>query len=69
MDAIPIQWRKLVRQRGQYTRPELNSTVRLRIDYEDVDLSSVTSKYLYNVFKSAKQTPPSARKRFQGLFP
>ena len=37
--------------------------------WDDVDLSSVTSKSLYNAFKMAKQTPPSAQKRFQGQFP
>ena len=60
IDAITIQWRKLVKERDKYMSPELNSMVHLRIDNEDVDLSSVTSKSLYINFKSAKQTPPPA---------
>ena len=32
-------------------------------------MSSVTSKSLYNALKMAKQTPPSAQKRFQDQFP
>ena len=69
IDVIPNQWRKLVEERGQYKSPELNGMAHLRIEDEDVDLSSVTLKYLYIVFKNAKQTPPSARKRLQDVFP
>ena len=65
MDAVPVEWRKRVKQSAHYTRPESKNKVHLKIDDADVDLSSVMSKSLYNAFKMAKQTPPSAQKRFQ----
>ena len=68
-DEVPVEWRKRVKQSAHYTRPELRNKVHLKIDNADVDLSSVTSKSLYNAFKMAKQTPPSAQKRFQDQFP
>ena len=68
-DAVPVEWRKRVKQSAHYTRPELRNKVHLKIDNADVDLSSVTSKSLYNAFTMAKQTPPSAQKRFQDQFP
>ena len=69
MDAVPVEWRKRVKQSAHYTRPKLRAKVHLKIDNGDVDLSSVTSKSLYNAFKVAKQTPPSAQKRFRDQFP
>ena len=69
IDAVPVEWRKRVKQSAHYKLSELRSTVHLKIDNADVDLSSVTSKSLYNAFKMAKQTPPSAQKRFQRQFP
>ena len=63
-DAVPVEWRKRVKQTAHYTLPEFRNKVHLKIDNADVDLSSVTSKSLYNAFKMAKQTPPSAQKRF-----
>ena len=68
-DEVPVEWRKRVKQSAHYTRPELRNKVHLKIDNADVDMSSVTSKSLYNAFKMAKQTPPSAQKRFQDQFP
>ena len=68
IDAVPVEWRKRVKQSAHYKLSELRSTVHLKIDNADVDLSSVTSKSLYNAFKMAKQTPQSAQKRFQGQF-
>ena len=58
-----------MKQSTHYTRPELRNKVHLKIDDADVDLSSVKPKSLYNAFKMAKQTPPSAQKRFQDQFP
>ena len=69
IDAVLVEWRKRVKQSARYKLPELRNTVHLKIDNADVDLSSFTSKSLYNAFKMAKQTPPSAQKRFQGQFP
>ena len=66
---VPVEWRKRVKQSAHCTRPELRNKVHLKIDNADVDLSSVTSKSLYNAFKMAKQTPSSAQKRFQDQFP
>ena len=59
IDPVLVEWRKRVKQSAHYKLP----------DNADVDLSSVTSKSLYNAFKMAKQPPPSAQKRFQGQFP
>ena len=69
MDAVPVEWRKRVKQSAHYTRPELRNKVKIKIDDASFDLSLVTPKSLYNAFKIAKQTPPSAQKRFQDQFP
>ena len=69
IDTVPVERRKLVKQSAHYRHPELTNTVHLKIDNTDVDLSLVTSKSLYKAFKMAKQTPPSAQKRFQDQFP
>ena len=42
MDAVPVEWRKRVKQSAHYTRPELKNKVHLKIDNADVDLSLVT---------------------------
>ena len=67
--ALNIPNRKRVKQSAHYTRPFLRNTILLKIDNTDVDLYSVTSKSLYNALKMAKQTPPTAQKRFQDQFP
>ena len=61
MDAVPAKWRKRVKQSVHYTRSELRNRVHLKIDNSDVDLSSVTSRSLYDVFIMAKETPPTAK--------
>ena len=47
----------------------MRNKVKIKIDDASFDLSLVTPKSLYNAFKIAKQTPPSAQKRFQDQFP
>ena len=58
--ALNIPNRKRGKQSAHYTRPESRNRIHLKIDNTDVDLYSVTSKSLYNAFKMAKQTPPTA---------
>ena len=64
-DAVPVEGRKGAKQSTYHPRPELTNKVHLKVDNTTVDLSSVTSKSLYNAFKMAKQILPSAQKRFQ----
>ena len=47
----------------------MRNKVKIKIDNASFDLSLVMPKSLYNAFKIAKQTPPSAQKRFQDQFP
>ena len=47
----------------------MRNKVKIKIVDASFDLSLVTPKSLYNAFKIAKQTPPSAQKRFQDQFP
>ena len=67
--SATCKWRKRVKQSAHYTCPELRNKVKIKIDDASFDLSLVTPKSLYNAFKIAKQTPPSAQKRFQDQFP
>ena len=75
MDAtcIPTAWRLVIKQSQthQYFYPSLLED-RLYIELDEtelIDLSKVTSKLLYNKFKTKKQTPPSAQRKMKSKYP
>ena len=70
VDAIPREWRQIIRESTQHLLPShIGDTIYLKLESSEVALSKVSSKLLYNVFKSKKQVPPTAQKKFQEKFP
>ena len=69
IDAIPHEWKQIIRQSIQHLPPHIDDTIYLRMVNSEVALSSVSSKWLYNTFKSKKQVPPTAQKKFKEKFP
>ena len=69
VDAIPHEWRQIIRQSTQHLPPHIDDTIYLRLDNSEEALSKVSSKWLYNAFKRKKQVPPTAQKKFKEKFP
>ena len=69
VDAIPREWRQIIRQGIQHPPLHLGDTIYLKMENSEVALSKVSSKLLYNAFKSKKQVPPTAQKKFKEKFP
>ena len=70
VDAIPREWRQIIRENTQHSLPShIGDNVYLKLENSEVTLSKVSSKLLYNVFKSKKQIPPTAQMKFQEKFP
>ena len=72
VDAIPIAWRLIIKQ--SQTSQHLHSSFLgdkkyIELDETEIDLSKVTSKLLYNKFKTKKQTPPSAQSKMKNKYP
>ena len=72
VDAIPIAWRLIIKQ--SQTSQHLHSSflgdkIYIELDETEIDLSKVTSKLLYNKFKTKKQTPPSAQSKMKNKYP
>ena len=66
VDAIPIAWRLIINQsqtNQHFYSSILGDKVYIELDETEIDLSKVTSKLLYNKFKTKKQSPPSAQKK------
>ena len=53
---------------GRFSK-SLVDNVHTKLDETEIDLSKVTSKLLYNQFKTKKQTPPSAQKKMKNKYP
>ena len=47
----------------------LGDKIYIELDETEIELSKVTSKLLYNKFKTKKQTPPSAQNRTKNKYP
>ena len=73
VDALPCEWKRIIRQSAQHPPPPLPSHIRdafyLKMEDSGVALSKVSSKLLYVAFKSRKQVPLTAQKKFQEKFP
>ena len=68
VDAIPREWRQMIRQNTQHVPPYISDTIYLNLDNSEITLSKVSSKLLHKAFKSRKQIPPTAQKRFKEKF-
>ena len=69
VDAIRREWRQIIRQDTQHLPLHIGDTIYLKMENSEVALSKVSSKLLYNAFKSKKQVPPTAQKKFKEKFP
>ena len=70
VDAIPREWRQIIRQSAQHLPPlHIGDTIYLKLENSQVALLKVSSKLLYTAFKSRKQAPPTAQKKFLKKFP
>ena len=72
MDAIPIAWRLIIKQSQtsqHFYSSFLGDKIYIELDETEIDLSKVTSKLLYNKFKTKKQTPPSAQSKMTNKYP
>ena len=68
-NAIPSDWRAILKQNhGQHPTP-LNDFIELNIDDTYVNLLKLTSKLIYKRFKIKKQTPPSAQEKLTSKYP
>jgi len=52
---------------GRFSK-SLVDNVSTKLDETEIDLSKVTSKLLYNQFKTKKQTPPSAQEKMKNKY-
>ena len=55
INAIPNEWRLIIKQRQQHVYSPSNETIQINIDGVNVDLLKVTSKMIYNEFKRKKK--------------
>ena len=69
VDAIPRDWRRIIRQSAQHLPSHTDDIIYLKLENSDVMLAKITSKSLYNAFKSKKHIPPTAQKKFDEKFP
>ena len=69
VDALPCEWKRIIRQSAQYPPSHIGDAFYLKMEDSEVALSKVSSKLLYVAFKSRKQVPPTAQKKFQEKFP
>ena len=67
VDAIPRDWRRIIRQSVQHLPSHTDDIIYLKLESSEVMLAKVTSKSLYNAFKSKKANPSNcAKKKIQG---
>ena len=69
VDAIPRDWRRIIRQSAQHLLSHTDDIIYLKLGDSEVMLVKVTPKSLHNAFKSKKQIPPTAQKKFKEKFP
>ena len=72
VDAIPIAWRLIIKQSQTdqlFYSSFLGDKIYIELDETEIELSKVTSKLLYNKFKTKKQTPPSAQNKMKNKYP
>ena len=70
LDAIPKEWRSIIKI-NPYCAPSLmdQAGFELIIAGKVIDLAKVTSKLVYNAFRSLKQTPATAKTKISKIYP
>ena len=70
VDAIPREWRQIIRQSAQHLPPlHISDTIYLKLENAQAALLKVSSKLLYTAFKDRKQATSTAQKKFLEMFP
>ena len=70
VDAIPSDWRLIIKQSSRHLHSQpLRDTFYFYIDKMEVDLLKITSKLLYTVFKTKRQTSLTAQNKIQNKYP
>ena len=60
---------KTITNKSTFHSSFLWDKIYIELDETEIDLSKVTSKLLYNKFKTKKQTPPSAQSKMKNKYP
>ena len=70
LDAIPKEWRSIIKT-NPYCAPSPIDQIcfELIIAGKVIDLANVTSKLVYNEFRSLKQTPATAKAKILNKYP
>ena len=70
VNAIPRQWKLIIRQGTQHITSYISDMIYLRMgNFDEVALSEVSSKKLYEAFRNKKQVPPTAQRKLKEKFP
>ena len=70
VNAIPRQWKLIIRQSTQHITSYISDMIYLKMgNFDEVALSEVSSKKLYEAFRNKKQVPPTAQTRLKEKFP
>ena len=69
INAIPNEWRLIIRQSQQHIYSPSSDTIQINIDGININLLKVNSKMIYNEFKRKKQTVPSAQIKLDNKYP
>ena len=68
--AIPRQWKLIIRQSTQHITSYISDMIYLKMGNSDeVALSEVSSKKLYEAFRNTKQVPPAPQTKLKEKFP
>ena len=71
VSALPNEWRSTIKGKSVHIEPDpfTDDSFQLPIRGEMVDLSSISSKTLYRVFRSRKEIPPTAQAKLKDEYP
>ena len=70
INAMPRQWKLMIRQSTQHITSYTSDIIYLKMGNSDeVALSEVSSKKLYEAFRNKKQVPPTAQTKLKEKFP
>ena len=70
LDAIPKEWRSIIKVHPYCApSPMDHAGFELIIAGKVIDLAKVTSKLVYNAFRSLKQTPVTAKTKILKIYP
>ena len=69
VNAIPWQWKLIIRQSTQHITSYISDIIYLKMgNFDEVALSEVSSKKLYEAFRNKKQVPPTAQTKLKEKF-